>query len=92
MNKYNKIFFVLAVMSVSFLLVVWVRVKFIRTGYQVSSLKDKSRQLELDVSALELEMAQLKSPARVAALAQQKGYTVAGGNTAGRIRYLKGTP
>ncbi|MEK6543265.1 MAG: hypothetical protein AABZ44_02385 [Elusimicrobiota bacterium] len=91
LGRHNKIFFGIAVLLASFLLVVWMRVKFIRTGYELAELRAKSRALELELGRLDLEASQLKSATRLAATAAQKGYALAGADETA-VRYLKAVP
>lgn len=89
MLRFNKAVFLLTIFLISFLFVVWVRVKFVRTGYQKAELKNQERRLQVELAYLEYRLAQIKSPASVAALARQAGYEVAGDYAAPRVRHLK---
>jgi cell division protein FtsL len=57
------VWFVLA--TVLCLFYVWSRVQVVRLGYDVSKLKSEAEALNKQVSNLEIEIARLKSPARL---------------------------
>ena len=54
------------------LLLVWVRLQVVHTGYQLSAARHLAHRLEQEQRELELEIATLKSPRRIERLAHER--------------------
>jgi cell division protein FtsL len=54
------------------LLYTWCRVQCVRTGYEISDLAKKNRDLTALQKGLRVELARLKSPDRIAKIAQDR--------------------
>jgi cell division protein FtsL len=52
------------------LLYTWCRLQYVRTGYEISAQTKKNRDLMALQKSLKVEMARLKSPERIARIAQ----------------------
>ena len=52
------------------LLYTWCRVQCVRTGYEISAQTEKNRDLTALQKSLKVELARLKSPERIARIAQ----------------------
>jgi cell division protein FtsL len=50
----------------------WCRVQSIQTRYEISELKDRQQQLVAHRDSLKIELARLKSPKRIAEIAEQQ--------------------
>jgi cell division protein FtsL len=50
----------------------WCRVQSIQTRYEISELKDRQQQLVAHRDSLKIELARLKSPKRIAKIAEQQ--------------------
>jgi cell division protein FtsL len=50
----------------------WCRVQSIQTRYEISELKDRQKQLVAHQDSLKIELARLKSPKRIAEIAEQQ--------------------
>lgn len=50
----------------------WCRVQYVRTGYQISEVVEMQKQLAFMQGNLKIEAARLKSPERIARIADRK--------------------
>ena len=51
----------------------WFRVQHVRTGYEIGRLTEVNRRLKEQRNILKVELARLKSPARLARIARELG-------------------
>ncbi len=68
----RKWFVYLLIGLVALLFYVWSRVSMIQYGYNVSEAQSKVVELKKHVKALEMEIAKMKSPANLEAIAKEK--------------------
>lgn len=61
-----------AMVGAAALLLVWVRLQFVHTGYQLSAARHLAHRLEQEQRELELEIATLTSPRRLETLARER--------------------
>ena len=54
------------------LLFVWVRIQVIQLGYEVSKIRKETTELREQKNRLEAEIAELKSPSRIEAIAKER--------------------
>lgn len=68
-------FWVMVIMSVficQMLCYTWCRVQNTRRGYEITRLQSETQQLNLVQKSLQIELARLKSPDRLARIAKEK--------------------
>lgn len=62
----------LILITILALFYVWSRVQVVQLGYELTAMKHDAQELSKQVSNLEMEIAQLKSPKRLEEMAKQK--------------------
>ena len=63
----------LIICLVELLAYTWFRVQYVRTGYEIGELTGENRRLKEQRNILRVEMARLKSPARLVRIAGELG-------------------
>lgn len=72
-NKFLKRWAVwIACATLLALFYVWSRVQVVQIGYDVSKIKGEAQELQKQVSMLEMDLARLKSPARLEEVAKKE--------------------
>ena len=84
----KKVIFYGGLLLAAFFFVVWIRTQAIRKGYEVSSLKETLRALDLELAETEIKLMQIKSPKAAARRAKEQNYKVPGEYPSDRIRYI----
>lgn len=67
-----RLTFLVAFMAILSLFYIWSRVQIVQYGYEINELKQKQHQLMEQNQRLKLEVATMKSPSRIEALASMQ--------------------